>query len=60
MSLVPASMKKAAQAQDTDKLKKLEVMTCMECGCCAYTCPSAIPLVQYIRLGKQVLREEKK
>ena len=60
MSLVPAFMKKAAQAQDTDKLKKLEVMTCMECGCCAYTCPSAIPLVQYIRLGKQVLREEKK
>jgi electron transport complex protein RnfC len=28
------------------------VMDCMECGSCHYTCPSARPLLDYIRLGK--------
>jgi electron transport complex protein RnfC len=27
-------------------------MDCIECGCCTYTCPAAIPLVQVIRLAK--------
>jgi Na+-translocating ferredoxin:NAD+ oxidoreductase RnfC subunit len=27
----------------------------MECGCCAYNCPSRIPLVQLIRMGKALL-----
>lgn len=30
------------------------LMDCKECGCCAYTCPSHIPLVQGMRLGKQL------
>lgn len=29
------------------------VLVCMECGSCAYTCPANIPLVQWIKLGKQ-------
>lgn len=28
------------------------VMDCIECGCCQYTCPSHLPLLDYIRLGK--------
>jgi electron transport complex protein RnfC len=27
-------------------------MDCIECGCCTYTCPAALPLVQAIRYGK--------
>ena len=27
-----------------------------ECGCCAYTCPATIPLVQSFRAGKQRVR----
>ena len=32
---------------------------CFECGCCTYVCPSHIPLVQYFRLSKGILREKK-
>jgi electron transport complex protein RnfC len=32
---------------------------CFECGCCSYVCPSHIPLVQYFRLSKSLLRERK-
>ena len=35
----------------------MNVMTCMECGSCAFACPSGRPLVQYMRLGKQILKE---
>lgn len=30
---------------------------CFECGCCSFVCPSNIPLVQYFRIAKAVLRE---
>jgi len=32
---------------------------CFECGCCTYTCPSSIPLVQYFRMAKVKNRERK-
>ena len=28
------------------------VMDCIECGCCAFSCPSNRPLLDYIRIGK--------
>ncbi len=60
MELVPSFLKRATDLKDTDKLKKLGIMACMECGCCSFSCPSGIPLVQHMRLAKQYLREEKK
>jgi electron transport complex protein RnfC len=27
-------------------------MDCIECGCCAYVCPSHLPLVQYYQASK--------
>lgn len=35
------------------------LMDCFECGSCSYVCPSNIPLVQYFRLAKGILREKK-
>jgi electron transport complex protein RnfC len=32
---------------------------CFECGCCSYTCPAHIPLVQQFRIAKQMNRERK-
>lgn len=58
MSLMPTLIERYAKAKDTDRLKKIGVNVCMECGSCAYSCPSGRPLVQYMRLAKQVLREE--
>ncbi len=60
MSLTPTFLMKATKRNDNEKLKKLGLMNCLECGCCSFACPSGIPLVQYMRLGKQMLREEKK
>ncbi len=60
MNLVPSFLKKATDVKDIDTLKKLGISACMECGCCSYSCPSGIPLVQHMRLAKQYLREEKK
>ena len=58
MSLMPTLIERFAKIKDVDSLKHSGVMVCMECGSCAYTCPSGRPLVQYMRLAKQILREE--
>lgn len=58
MSLMPTLIERYAKAKDVEKLSKIGVNVCMECGSCAYSCPSGRPLVQYMRLAKQVLREE--
>lgn len=36
----------------TDPFDGLQGMSCIECGCCAYVCPSKRPLVEWIRVGK--------
>ncbi|MEQ8359795.1 MAG: electron transport complex subunit RsxC [Cytophagales bacterium] len=33
------------------------LMDCFECGSCSYVCPSNIPLVQYFRLSKAIVRK---
>lgn len=57
MSLFPTEIEKYALAGDAEELKKLGIGVCMECGSCAYSCPAAKPLVQYMRLAKSVVRE---
>lgn len=57
MSLVPTNIEKYALRKDAEALEKTGVTVCMECGSCAYSCPAGKPLVQYMRLGKEVLRE---
>jgi electron transport complex protein RnfC len=32
------------------------LMDCIECGCCDFVCPSQIPLLEWFRYGKGVLR----
>ncbi|MBE6772664.1 MAG: electron transport complex subunit RsxC [Clostridia bacterium] len=58
MSLMPTLIERYAKIKDAESLKAYSVNVCMECGSCAYCCPSGRPLVQYMRLAKQVLREE--
>lgn len=33
------------------------LMDCFECGSCSYVCPSHIPLVQYFRMSKKMVRK---
>lgn len=58
MSLMPTVIERYAKIKDTESLKESGIMVCMECGSCSWACPSGRPLVQYMRLAKQVLREE--
>lgn len=57
MNLIPTNIEKMAHLKESDALLKAGAMVCMECGSCAFSCPSGRPLVQYMRLAKQVIRE---
>ena len=35
---------------------KYHLFDCFECGSCSFACPSGIPLVQYFRIAKAILR----
>lgn len=52
MGLEPFLLSKTAELGKFDLVEKAFVMDCIECGSCSYTCPSNIPLLDYIRLGK--------
>lgn len=56
MKLMPVAVEQALKVNDIDRLKKLSVLSCMECGCCSYGCPAARPLVQSMKLAKQKVR----
>lgn len=43
MNLVPAKLEKYAERKDVEMLKKLDIMTCMECGCCAFSWSGETP-----------------
>ncbi len=56
MNMMPATVEQALKANDIDRLKKLSVLNCMECGSCSFGCPAARPLVQSMKLAKQKVR----
>jgi len=60
MQLMPVLMYKALFTGDTEALRSVNLLDCIECGCCAYTCPAGVPLVQSFRSGKQILRAAQK
>ncbi len=55
MGLEPYLLSKLAKSQKWDMAEQHNVVECIECGCCSYTCPSYLPLLDYIRIGKQTV-----
>ncbi len=53
LGLEPTRLSRLSQIDNLEEAEKLGITVCMECGTCTYTCPANIPLVQWIRLGKQ-------
>jgi electron transport complex protein RnfC len=41
----------------TEMAEDYHLMDCFECGACSFVCPSHIPLVQYFRLAKKMVRK---
>jgi len=55
MFLEPTVIVKAVKLEKWLEASSASIAACIECGCCSYVCPSHIPLVQYIRMGKQFI-----
>ncbi len=58
MNLLPLMFAKHGKTQDKEALKDYFIEDCIECGSCAYACPAKIPLVNYIKLGKELIRKK--
>jgi electron transport complex protein RnfC len=57
--LNPSRLARLAKVNDFEGMDEYFVMDCVECGSCTYSCPSGIPIVQLIRVGKNILRSKK-
>ncbi len=53
MGLEPYLMAKLSRRKLWERLEAEWVTNCIECGCCQFTCPADIPLLDFIRMGKQ-------
>ncbi|WP_439243635.1 electron transport complex subunit RsxC, partial [Lonepinella sp. BR2474] len=58
VQLMPQQLYWFARAEDHEKSQQYQLMDCIECGICAYVCPSHIPLVQYFRQEKSAIWEQ--
>ncbi len=57
ISLNPSMLGELAQAREYATMAAdYHLDQCFECGCCAYVCPSNIPLTQYFRISKSINR----
>ncbi len=52
MQLVPTTLMNLIKQRRYAEAKAFGVDNCYECGSCAYECPAKIPLVDYMKLGK--------
>ncbi|MGL5914554.1 MAG: electron transport complex subunit RsxC [Bacteroidales bacterium] len=52
MGLAPYLLSKQACIECWDDAETDKIQDCIDCGCCLYTCPANIPLLDYIRFGK--------
>ena len=58
ISLNPARLGLLARNEEYDMMAdSFNLFDCFECGSCSYVCPSNIPLVQYFRLSKSIMRK---
>ena len=55
MGLEPYLLAKLGEYADWERAEKEDIMTCIECGCCTFTCPSNRPLLDWVRLAKNTV-----
>jgi len=56
--LNPSQLGLLAKSEEYVRMaEQYNLMDCFECGACSYVCPSHIPLVQYFRLAKKMVRK---
>lgn len=55
MGLEPYLLSKMSQKKAWDGLESQDILSCIECGCCQSSCPGYLPLLDWVRLGKQTV-----
>ncbi len=55
MGLEPFLLSTLSSMKDWERAEKECVTSCMECGCCMFTCPAHRPLLDQIRIGKSMV-----
>lgn len=55
MGLEPYYLSKMTQKKGWEAIEARMVTSCIECGSCQATCPAYLPLLDWIRLGKQTV-----
>ncbi len=55
MGLEPYYLAKMARKKGWDELEAQMITSCIECGCCQSSCPAYLPLLDWVRLGKQTV-----
>ena len=56
MNLNPAEISKAVEANDVKTAEDAHVMSCIECGACAFGCPAYRQITQMCRRAKNSIR----
>lgn len=57
MFLNPTRLAHLVLAEMPEKLGQHNIMSCFECASCSFVCPSRIPIVQLIRVGKAMFSQ---
>ena len=55
MGLEPYLLATVSSKKQWDVAEEHNVMDCIECGSCSFTCPTNRPLLDYIRQGKKTV-----
>ncbi len=56
MGLMPSMLSVLGEKGFYEEMKEYNLFDCFECGTCAFVCPSKRPIVQFIRLGKSLVK----
>jgi electron transport complex protein RnfC len=59
MFLNPTRLAQLVRGERAEELESHHLMNCFECASCSFVCPSRLPLVQLMRMGKAMLRDWK-
>jgi len=57
MRLNPSALSIFTEKMRFEDTGDYNVMDCIECGCCAYVCPSRRPMVHHLRRAKAEVRK---
>jgi electron transport complex protein RnfC len=56
MNLLPCTINDFVRHKNFDRAQEYNLFECIECGCCAYICPSQIQLVHAFKFAKNEVR----